>query len=147
MPNNQIIIYEGVDGAPSIEVKLENESVWLSQAKIAELFGVQRPAITKHLKNIFECGELEEISVSSNLEHTANDGKIYKTKFYNLDAIISVGYRVNSVLATSFRQWATARLREYIVKGFTMRNMVQVTPTRKWVSSQLLRLHEKMRLR
>jgi len=81
---------------------------------------VQRPAITKHLKNIFDSGELVEYSVSSILEHTAADGKNYKTKFYNLDAIISVGYRVNSTQATHFRIWATERLREYIIKGFTM---------------------------
>ena len=84
------------------------------------LFGVQRPAITKHLKNIFESEELEEIAVSSILEHTADDNKTYKTKFYNLDAIISVGYRVNSAKATQFRIWATKTLKEYIIKGFAM---------------------------
>ncbi|HAL49837.1 MAG: hypothetical protein UU40_C0004G0015 [Candidatus Uhrbacteria bacterium GW2011_GWD2_41_121] len=118
--NNKIIIYEGDGGQPHIEVRLENDTVWLPQAKIAELFGVQRPAITKHLINIFESGELEEKLVSSILEHTATDGKSYQTQFYNLDVIISVGYRVNSVMATKFRKWATGRLREYIVKGFTM---------------------------
>jgi len=116
---SEIIIYEG-DGALRIEVRRDGETVWLNQAQIAELFGVQRPGITKHLQNIFESEELGEDSVSSILEHTAADGKTYKTKFYNLDAIISVGYRVNSATATRFRQWATARLREYIVKGFTM---------------------------
>ena len=95
-------------------------NVWLSQQQIANLFGVQRPAITKHLKNIFESGELEENSVSSILEHTASDGKNYKTQFYNLDAIISVGYRVNSLQATHFRRWATERLKEYLIKGFAM---------------------------
>lgn len=93
---NQIIIYQGSDGQSRIEVRFEGETIWLSQAQIAELFGVQRPAITKHLQNIFESGELAENSVSSILEHTATDGKTYKTQFYNLDAIISVGYRVNS---------------------------------------------------
>ncbi|MFA5855419.1 MAG: RhuM family protein [Candidatus Gracilibacteria bacterium] len=117
---NQIIIYEGDDGQSRLEVRVEGETVWLTQVDIAKLFGVQRPAITKHLQNIFESGELDEISVSSILEHTANDGKTYKTKFYNLDAIISIGYRVNSVTATRFRQWATNRLREYLVQGFTM---------------------------
>jgi len=87
---------------------------------IAELFDVKRPAITKHLKNIFECEELEEQSVSSILEHTANDGKKYKTKYYNLDAIISVGYRVNSKRATQFRQWATSVLKEFAIKGFVL---------------------------
>src|SRR5665648_148101 len=103
-----------------IKVRVEGDTVWLSQAKVAELFSVQRPAITKHLKNIFESGELEETSVSSILEHTADDGKTYQTQFYNLDAIISVGYRVNSTTATQFRKWATERLREYIQKGFVM---------------------------
>ena len=116
---NQIIIYEA-DNGPRIQVRMQGETVWLSQAQIAELFGVQRPAITKHIGNIFEEGELDEKAVCSILEHTAADGKIYKTQFYNLDMIIAVGYRVNSVTATHFRQWATARLKEYIVKGFTM---------------------------
>ncbi|NTW90092.1 MAG: virulence RhuM family protein [Candidatus Moranbacteria bacterium] len=118
--NNEIIIYEGDNGLPRIEVRMQGETVWLSQAQIAELFGVQRPAITKHIGNIFEEGELDEHSASSILEHTAGDGKTYKTQFYDLDMIIAVGYRVNSLAATRFRQWATARLREYIVKGFTM---------------------------
>jgi hypothetical protein len=87
---------------------------------MAKLFGVQQPAIAKHLKNIFKSGELVENSVYSILEYTANDGKKYNTKFYNLDAIISVGYRVNSVQATQFRVWATERLKEYIIKGFAM---------------------------
>lgn len=125
-PNNEIIIYEGSSGQPRIEVRVENETVWLTQDRIAELFGVKRPAITKHLKNIFESGELLEKEVSSILEHTTRHGaisgktQIAKSKLYNLDAIISIGYRVNSATATKFRQWATARLREYIVKGFTM---------------------------
>ena len=95
--NGEIIIYRTEDGRTQLEVRLEDENVWLSQQQIANLFGVQRPAITKHLRNIFESGELEENSVSSILEHTASDGKNYKTQFYNLDAIISVGYRVNSL--------------------------------------------------
>ncbi len=103
-----------------VETYLHNETLWLPQKKIAELFGVQRPAVTKHLKNIFESGELKEDSVSSILEHTAEDGKIYNTKFYNLDAILSVGYRVNSIQATHFRIWATKILKEYIIKGFAM---------------------------
>ncbi len=125
-PKNEIIIYEGGSGQPRIEVRVENETVWLTQDRIAELFGVKRPAITKHLKNIFESGELLEKEVSSILEHTTRHGaisgktQIAKSKLYNLDAIISIGYRVNSATATKFRQWATARLREYIVKGFTM---------------------------
>ena len=117
---SEIIIYEGEGGKPRIEVRMDGDTAWLSQSRIAELFTVQRPAITKHLKNIFESGELDKGSVSSIMEHTADDGKTYKTKFYNLDVIISVGYRVNSTTATQFRIWATERLREYIIKGFTM---------------------------
>lgn len=118
--NGEIIIYRTEDGRTQLEVRLEDENVWLSQQQIANLFGVQRPAITKHLRNIFESGELEENSVSSILEHTASDGKNYKTQFYNLDAIISVGYRVNSLQATHFRRWGTERLKEYLIKGFAM---------------------------
>jgi len=123
VPNNsftEFLLYTTPNGKVKVEVFLRNENIWLTQDKIAKLFGVQRPAITKHLKNIFECGELNENSVSSILEHTADDGKVYKTKFYNLDAIISVGYRVNSIQATHFRIWATEHLKEYIIKGFTM---------------------------
>lgn len=116
----KFVLYTAPSGEIRIDVLLQNESVWLTQKTIAELFGVQRPAITKHLGNIFDSGELEENSVSSILEHTADDGKIYPTKFYNLDAIISVGYRVNSTKATQFRIWATQTLREYIIKGFVL---------------------------
>ncbi len=103
-----------------VETYLHNETLWLPQKKIAELFGVDRTVITKHLKNIFESGELEEDSVSAKIAHTAQDGKKYNTKFYNLDAILSVGYRVNSSKATQFRIWATKVLKEYIIKGFAM---------------------------
>jgi hypothetical protein len=116
----EFILYTAPSGEIRVDVLLKNETVWLTQKAIAELFGVQRPAITKHLINIFESGELEENSVSSILEHTAEDGKLYDTKFYNLDAIISVGYRVNSTKATQFRIWATQALKEYIVKGFVL---------------------------
>lgn len=116
----KFFLYTAPSGEIRVDVLLQNESVWLTQKTIAELFGVQRPAITKHLGNIFDSGELEENSVSSILEHTAEDGKIYSTKFYNLDAVISVGYRVNSTKATQFRIWATQTLREYIIKGFVL---------------------------
>lgn len=116
----KFILYTAPSGEIRVDVLLQDESVWLTQKSIAELFGVQRPAITKHLGNIFHSGELQENSVSSILEHTADDGKIYPTKFYNLDAIISVGYRVNSAKATQFRIWATQTLREYIIKGFVL---------------------------
>jgi hypothetical protein len=116
----EFLIFTSQAGENSIEVRVENETVWLTQKFIAELFGVQRPAITKHLANIFESGELDENLVSSILEHTASDSKTYQTKYYNLDAIISVGYRVNSKRATQFRQWATNVLREFAIKGFVL---------------------------
>jgi len=115
--NSEIIIYQTEDGQTKIETRLENETVWLTQAQIAELLGKERSVITKHLKNIFIEGELDETSNVQNL-HIANSDR--PVKYYNLDVIISVGYRVKSVQGTKFRQWATARLREYLVKGFTM---------------------------
>lgn len=120
----EIILYQP-DETIRLEVKLEDETVWLTQAQIAELFGTKRPAITKHLNNIFNSGELVEKSVSSILEHTAADGKTYRTKFYNLDAIISVGYRVNSQNATKFRQWANKVLKEYLLKGYAINRRVK----------------------
>ena len=119
--DSQIVLYQP-DETISLEVKLdtERETVWLTQQQIADLFGTKRPAITKHLSNIFKSGELDQDSVSSILEHTASDGKIYKTQFYNLDAIISVGYRVNSINATVFRRWATNVLRNYLLKGYSV---------------------------
>ncbi len=117
--DNEIILYQP-DTTVRLEVRLENETVWLTQQQIADLFGVKQPAISKHLKNIFESEELVEASVHSILEYTAADGKIYKTKFYNLDAILSVGYRVNSKNATLFRQWANKILKEYLMKGYAV---------------------------
>lgn len=115
----EIVLYQP-EATFKLEVRLENETVWLTQAQIAELFGTGRQAITKHLKNIFNSHELEEDSVSSILELTAADGKAYKTKIYNLDAILSVGYRVNSKNATSFRRWANSVLKEYLLKGYAI---------------------------
>ena len=117
MQENEIVLYQPND-AIHLEVRMANESVWLTQPQIAMLFGVQRPAITKHLRNIFKSGELEESSVSSILEHTATDGKTYQTQFYNLDAILSVGYRVNSINDTMFRKWANNVLKEYLLRGY-----------------------------
>jgi hypothetical protein len=117
---DQFLLYTAPDGAVKVDVFVKDETVWLTQKALAELFGVQRPAITKHLGNIFETGELAEDSVCSILEHTAADGKKYSAKYYNLDAIIAVGYRVNSYQATQFRIWATKTLREFIIKGFVM---------------------------
>jgi hypothetical protein len=116
----EFLLYTTPDGKVKVEIFFYKENIWLTQKKMAVLFGVQRPAITKHLKNIIKEGELDENSVSSILEHTAEDGKTYKTKYYNLDAIISVGYRVNSTQATKFRIWATERLKEYMIKGFLL---------------------------
>lgn len=122
----EFLLYTAPNGAVRVEVLLSNETLWLTQERMAELFGVQRPAITKHLKNIFESNELQEEVVCSILEHTtshgAMDGKTQtsKVKYYNLDAVISVGYRVNSSQATQFRIWATQLIKEYIIKGFAM---------------------------
>lgn len=117
---SEFLLFKSANGKIKVEVFLHNETVWLTQKKMAELFGVDRTVITKHLKNIFEDRELEENSVSAKFAHTASDGKKYHTNFYNLDAIISVGYRVNSHRATQFRIWATTVLKEYIIKGFAM---------------------------
>jgi hypothetical protein len=117
---NEILLYTNPNGKVMVEIYLQNETVWLTQQKIADLFGVERSVVTKHLKNIFQSNELNEISVCAKIAHTAQDGKNYQTQFYNLDAIISVGYRVNSVQATHFRIWATELLKEYIIKGFAM---------------------------
>ena len=107
MNTGEIILYQTSDGQTAIDVRLENETIWVTQKQIAELFGTKRPAITKHLKNIFASGELEEKSTCSILEHMGNDGRQhYQTTFYNLDAVLSVGYRVNSKNATQFRIWA-----------------------------------------
>ena len=119
--NNQIIIYQTEDGQTQVDVRLENETVWLTQEQIAELFGTKRPAITKHLKNIYASEELDENSTCSILEHMGNDGKqTYSTKYYNLDVILSVGYRVNSKNATRFRQWANKVLKQYLIKGYAV---------------------------
>jgi len=116
----EFLIFTVQAGEDSIEVRIADETVWLTQKLMAELFGVERSVITKHLKNIFKGGELVQDSVCANFAHTAADGKTYNTRFYNLDAIISVGYRVNSVRATQFRQWATRVLRDYAIKGYVL---------------------------
>jgi hypothetical protein len=116
----QYLLYKTPDGKVHFEVFLHNETIWLTQQKLAELFGVDRSVITKHLSNIFKDKELEKDSVCAKIAHTAKDGKTYNTNFYNLDAIISVGYRVNSKQATHFRMWANQVLKEYIIKGFAM---------------------------
>lgn len=118
--NSEILIYQNQDGTIKIDVRLEDETVWLSQAQMADLFGKGRTTITEHIQNVFNEGELNEKSVVRKFRHTAGNGKSYDTNYYNLDVIISVGYRVKSQQGTQFRIWATQRLREYIIKGFTL---------------------------
>ena len=117
---NEIIIYQTEDGHTKIDVKLEGETVWLTQAQLCELYQTSKSNISKHIKHIFEEGELEENAVVRKFRTTAADGKNYNTIHYNLDMIISLGYRVKSKIATNFRRWATERLKEYMIKGFTM---------------------------
>ena len=116
----ELLVYQGKDGNMRLEVRLFDDTLWLTQAQMAELFATDRSVITKHLRNIFNSGELGREVVCAKFAHTAGDGKQYQTQFYNLDAIISVGYRVNSIRGTQFRIWATERLKEYIVKGFIL---------------------------
>jgi predicted DNA-binding protein YlxM (UPF0122 family) len=129
MDKGEIVLYQPNDTV-LVEVRLEKETVWLTQAQIAELFGTQRQAITKHLKNIFKCGELDEDVVSSKMEHTtphgaiANKTQTVQTKIYNLDAILSVGYRVNSINATLFRRWANQILKDYLLKGYAVHHRI-----------------------
>jgi hypothetical protein len=117
---NRIVLYNAADGRVTVNVHFAQDNFWLPQRAIAELFGVGVAAISKHLKNIFESQELTEAAVVSKMETTAADGKTYQTQFYNLDAVIAVGYRVNSLKATHFRIWATNTLREFVVKGFVL---------------------------
>jgi len=120
LPDNQVAFYQSQDGSVNIEVLFAEENIWLTQKKMAELFDVDRSVITKHLKNIFNKEEMKEKSVSANFAHTAEDGKIYQTQFYSLEAIIAVGYRVNSERGAQFRQWATGILKNYIHKGYAL---------------------------
>lgn len=119
-PDGEMVVYVGDDGKPRVKVTFQDETVWLTQAQLAELFDSSKSNISEHIINIFNEGELDENSVVREFRTTAADGKQYITKHYNLDLIISLGYRVKSQVATKFRIWATQRLREYIVKGFAM---------------------------
>ena len=139
---DEIIVYQP-QSTLRLEVRIQDETVWLTQAQIAELFGTRRQAITKHLQNIFKSGELNESSVSSILELTASDGKNYVTKIYNLDAIISVGYRVNSRNATLFRQWATQVLRNYLLKGYSINQRMDRMEHTLIEQGQMLAEHDK----
>ena len=121
----EIVVYQP-DEITRLEVIVERETVWLTQEQIAILFGVKRPAITKHIRNIFDTNELEANSVCSILERTASDGKTYMTQFYNLDMILSVGYRVNSKNAVLFRRWASSILKEHLLKGYSISNRFSI---------------------
>lgn len=145
---NEIILYQPNE-TMKLDVRVQQETVWLTQQQIAQLFGVKQPAISKHLKNIFDSGELDENSVHSILEYTAADGKSYQTKFYNLDAILSVGYRVNSRNATLFRQWANKVLKEYLLRGYSVNQRLMLMEDRidrrlSEHDQQLLQLTEKV---
>jgi prophage maintenance system killer protein len=117
---DELKVYQSEDGSLELNIMIKNDSIWLSQGQMAELFDTKRPAITKHLSNIFKSGELDKESTCSILEHMADHGQKYKTQIYNLDAIISVGYRVSSKKATRFRQWATKTLKQHLVSGYTL---------------------------
>jgi hypothetical protein len=120
MEENKMIIYTSIDGQTRIDVRLEDETLWLTQAQMCELYQTSKSNVSEHIKHIFEEGELEENSVVRKFRTTASDGKSYNTTYYNLDMIIALGYRIKSVIATRFRQWATQRLKEYMIKGFTL---------------------------
>ena len=120
-----VIVYQAENESVSTNVLYKDETFWMTQKNMGRLFDVNVPAISKHLKNIFDSEELDASAVISKMETTAKDGKIYQTNFYNLDAIIAVGYRVNSKKATQFRIWATGVLREYIIKGFALDDMLK----------------------
>lgn len=120
LPNNEIILYQNNEGNIKIDVRLEDETVWLTQSQMGVLFNKDKRTISEHINNIFKEEELTEGSVVRKFRTTASDGKNYETKYYNLDVIISVGYRVKSPQGTQFRIWATQRLKEYIIKGFAL---------------------------
>ena len=120
MNKGEIIIYQNKDNGVSLDVRLENENVWLTQSNLVELYQSSKSNVSEHIKHVFEEGELDENSVVRKFRTTASDGKNYETIFYNLDLIISLGYRIKTRIATQFRIWATQRLKEYIIKGFTM---------------------------
>jgi len=119
-PKTEFLLYQTEDGRTRIETRMQNETIWLTQEQMAELFQIDKSGISRHLKNIYESGELAADSVVAKFATTAADGKTYQVEHYNLDAVISVGYRVNSIRGTQFRIWATLRLREYLIKGFAM---------------------------
>ena len=119
-PGDSLLLYQSEDGQVKLDVRFEGETVWLSQSQMTVLFSRDKSTISRHLKSIFEEGELVRQSVVANYATTADDGKTYQVDFYNLDVVLAVGYRVKSEQGTRFRQWATQRLREYLIKGFTL---------------------------
>ena len=119
-PYGQILVYEAPDGSAQVDVRLDRETVWLSQEQMAELFGRERSVVTKHVRNVFKEGELEPEAVRARFAHTAADGKTYQVDHFNLDVIISVGYRVKSLRGTQFRIWGTRTLREHLLRGYTL---------------------------
>lgn len=123
MKPRDILLFRNADQSVNVSVYFQNGTFWLTQKTMAELFDVERSVITKHLSNIFKSGELDKESVCAKIAHTAEDGKTYSTNFYRLEAILAVGYRVNSMQATDFRKWATQTLNEFIIKGFVMDEM------------------------
>lgn len=138
----EIVVYQP-DEITRLEVRVESETVWLTQEQISMLFGVQRPAITKHIRNIYASNELEESSVCSILERTAADGKLYKTQFYNLDMILSVGYRVNSKNAVMFRRWATTILKDYMLRGYAIEGRLRSLENSVSEHNNVLVAHQK----
>ena len=119
-PGGEFLLYQTGDGQTRIQCRLQGETIWLTQQQMADLFQVDKSGVSRHLKNIYESGELSQDSVVAKFATTAADGKTYQVEYCNLDAIISVGYRVNSIRGTQFRIWATGRLHEYLIKGFAM---------------------------
>jgi prophage maintenance system killer protein len=120
IPRGEVLVYEAPDGAARVDVRLERDTVWLRQEQMSQLFGRERSVITKHVRNVFREGELDVEAVCAKFAHTAADGKTYQVDHFNLDVIISVGYRVKSAQGTRFRQWATRTLREHLVQGYTL---------------------------
>ena len=118
--NSEILIYQSENGMTKIDVKIVDETVWLTQAQLCELYQTSKSNVSEHIKHIFEEGELDQESVVRKFRTTGTDGKNYNVIHYNLDMIISLGYRIKSIIATNFRRWATERLKEYMIKGFTM---------------------------
>lgn len=136
-PGGEVLLYEAPDGQVRVDVRLEQETVWLTQEQLSQLFGRERSVITKHVRNVFREGELDPVSVCAKFAHTAADGKTYQVDHYNLDVIISVGYRVKSKHGTQFRIWATQVLRDHLVKGYSVnqRRLAELKQTVRLVAT------------